>query len=93
MQRYGPGDYHGWHVDLAGPGCHERKLGISVQLSAPTDYEGGQLRVYDPPAHAAVPSELGCAIAFPAYVPHEVAPVTRGVRHALTAWAVGPPFT
>jgi PKHD-type hydroxylase len=93
VQRYGVGDYHGWHVDLAGAGCRERKLGISVQLSAPSAYAGGQLRIYDPPEHAVVPSELGCAIAFPSYVPHEVTPVTRGVRHALTAWAVGPPFT
>ena len=93
IQRYEVGDYHSWHVDLAGPGCSERKLGISVQLSAPTDYEGGELRIYDPPRHTALSRERGCALAFPSYVPHEVAPVQRGVRHALTAWALGPPFT
>jgi PKHD-type hydroxylase len=92
LQRYVVDDYHAWHVDLAGPGCRERKLGISVQLSEPSDYEGGDLRIYDPPDHQPAPRELGCAIAFPSYVPHEISPVRRGVRHALTAWALGPPF-
>lgn len=92
LQRYEVGDHHGWHVDLAGPGCRERKLGITVQLSDGDTYEGGELHIYDPPQHAAAPRERGCAIAFPAYVPHEVAPVTRGVRYALTAWVLGPPF-
>lgn len=92
LQRYAVGGHHAWHVDLAGPGGRERKLGISVQLSAPDDYEGGELRIYDPPDHLAVPRARGCAIAFPSFVPHEVTEVTRGVRHALTAWAVGPAF-
>jgi predicted 2-oxoglutarate/Fe(II)-dependent dioxygenase YbiX len=90
VQRYAVGDHHAWHVDLAGGS--ERKLGISVQLSAPDEYEGGELRIYDPPEHLAVSRARGCAIAFPSYVPHEVAKVTRGVRHALTGWAVGPAF-
>ena len=92
IQRYEPGDYHGWHVDLAGPNCERRKLGISVQLSASHDYGGGELCIYDPPEHLPVSRQQGCAIAFPSYVPHTVTPVTRGIRYALTAWAVGPPF-
>jgi PKHD-type hydroxylase len=92
LQRYAVDDHHAWHVDLAGPGCGERKLGISVQLSAPHEYEGGDLCIYDPPAHQVAPREQGCAIAFPSYVPHEISPVRGGVRHALTAWALGPPF-
>ncbi len=92
IQRYGPGDFHGWHADLGAADGRERKLGITVQLSAPGDYSGGDLRFFDPPDHRAGPRTRGCAMAFPSYLPHEVTPVTSGARHALTAWAVGPPF-
>lgn len=92
IQRYAVGDHHGWHVDLAAAGCEERKLGISVQLSPPDDYDGGELQIYDPHTPASAPRDQGCAIAFPSYVPHTVTPVTRGVRLALTAWAIGPRF-
>lgn len=92
VQRYEPGDFHGWHADLGALRAARRKLGISVQLSAPGDYEGGQLRFFDPPHHKVAPREQGCAIGFPSYLPHEVTPVVAGVRHVLTAWVVGPPF-
>jgi PKHD-type hydroxylase len=92
VQRYEVGDFHGWHADLATPSGRRRKLGITVQLSAADAYRGGDLRFFDPPAHRAGPRERGCAIAFPAYLPHEVTRVEAGVRYALTAWAMGPPF-
>jgi PKHD-type hydroxylase len=92
LQRYGAGDFHGWHADLGAPRATRRKLGLSVQLTASADYEGGDLRFFEPPAHTPAPREQGCAICFPSYMPHEVTPVTAGVRHVLTAWVVGPPF-
>ena len=76
IQRYEVGGFHAWHVDLAAPAGRERKLGVSVQLSAPDDYAGGELWIYDPPTHRAAPRERGCGIAFPSYVPHEVGAVT-----------------
>jgi PKHD-type hydroxylase len=92
VQRYEPGDFHGWHADLGAPRATRRKLGISVQLSLATDYEGGELCFWEPPAHKPAPREQGCAICFPSYMPHQITPVTAGIRHVLTAWVVGPPF-
>jgi PKHD-type hydroxylase len=92
VQRYEPGDYHGWHADLGSAEGRARKLGITVQLSDDDAYAGGDLRFFDPPAHACAPRSRGIAIAFPSYLPHEVTPVSSGVRYALTGWAVGPPF-
>lgn len=92
IQRYAAGDFHGWHADLGAPEAQGRKVGISVQLSGGDQYEGGELRFFDPPEHATAPRTRGCAIGFPSYLPHEVAPVTAGTRYALTAWAVGPSF-
>jgi len=92
VQRYEIGDFHGWHADLGAPKAQDRKLGISVQLSSEDEYEGGDLRFFDPPEHRTGPRQCGCAMAFPSYLPHEVTPVRRGRRYALTAWVVGPPF-
>ena len=92
VQRYEVGDFHGWHADLGSAKGQRRKLGLTVQLSASDAYEGGDLRFFDPPAHARGPRARGCAIAFPSYLPHEVSPVVSGVRYALTGWVHGPPF-
>ena len=35
IQRYDAGGFHGWHNDIANPRYRNRKLGITVQLSAP----------------------------------------------------------
>ena len=37
-------------------------------------------------------STKGSIIFFPSFMPHQVAPVTEGVRYSLVAWFVGPPF-
>jgi len=92
IQRYQVGDFHGWHADLGAVDGQNRKVGISVQLSASRNYEGGDLRFFDPPQHRAGPRERGCAIGFPSYLPHEVTPVTAGTRLALTGWVTGPRF-
>ena len=90
VQRYAPGDFHRWHVDLAtGP---RRKLGITVQLSEGGNYEGGALRLYNPPEHLEALRDQGAAVCFPSYLPHEVSAVRAGTRNALTGGAVGPPF-
>jgi PKHD-type hydroxylase len=44
--RYEVGEYYGPHFDI-GPGkLTERKLSLTVQLSAPEDYTGGELIIY-----------------------------------------------
>jgi PKHD-type hydroxylase len=46
LTRYEVGDYYGPHFDI-GPGrLTERKLSLTVQLSAPEDYTGGELVIY-----------------------------------------------
>jgi len=79
-----------------------RKLSVTVQLSDGDDYEGGDFEVEVPqrtPDRAAerikVVDELrprGSVLVFPAFLFHRVTPVTRGVRHSLVAWYLGPPF-
>ncbi len=87
---YGPGERFDWHMDL-GPGpTSARKLSMTVQLSPPDDYAGGDLEFVGN-RHAAE-RELGAATIFPAYVGHRVTPVERGTRRSLVAWVYGPSF-
>jgi PKHD-type hydroxylase len=79
------------HVDR-GLNSFIRKLSLSVQLSDPNSYEGGELVLYEEENPTTVPKEQGKLIAFPSYVMHEVKPVTKGERYSLVAWITGPNF-
>ncbi len=88
---YGPGDKFDWHIDL-GPGTISgRKLSVSILLSAEGEYEGGGLEFMNAGANRSAIAE-GAAVFFPSYMAHRVAPVSRGVRRSLVAWAYGPTF-
>ncbi len=90
LASYAVGDRYDAHIDL-GPGeASTRKLSMSIQLSDPAEYTGGDLsfRGVSPPGARA----RGAAVVFPSYLEHAVLPVTSGVRWSLVAWAVGPPF-
>jgi PKHD-type hydroxylase len=86
-----PADFYGVHIDkmLDGP---VRKLSLTIQLSAPEDYEGGELAIYFNKDAEIMPKELGKMIVFPSYSLHEVRPVTKGTRYSLVAWVTGKPF-
>ena len=87
--RYEVGEYYGPHFDI-GPGkLTERKLSLTVQLSSPDAYTGGELIIY--PEFVA-PKEQGTMTVFPSFMCHNVCPVKTGVRHSLVAWLAGPPF-
>ena len=87
--RYEVGEYYGPHFDI-GPGkLTERKLSLTVQLSAPDEYTGGELIIY--PEFVA-PKDQGTMTVFPSFMCHNVCPVTTGVRYSLVSWLAGPPF-
>ena len=87
--------YNSWHSDTAfnpDSNASQRKLSISIQLSDPNDYEGGDLEFAD--GHlVGIPREKlrgkGTVIIFPSFVTHRVTPVTKGVRHSLVSWCEG----
>lgn len=69
-----------------------RKLSFSVLLSDPSDYDGGDLIIYEAKAPMIVPKRKGMITFFPSNVLHEVTPVTRGVRRSIVSWIHGPVF-
>lgn len=89
LLRYDLGGHFDWHRDIASGVslAPARRVTASVQLSAPEDYDGGDLAVR---CRTGAPWEasrrLGDVAMFPAALMHRAAPVTRGVRRALVFW-------
>ena len=86
-----PGGKYKKHVDR-GLNSIIRKLSLSVQLSDPNSYKGGDLLIHEGDNPIFLPKEQGKLISFPSYVLHEVTPVTKGKRYSLVAWITGPQF-
>lgn len=85
-----------WHKDYGkdygAPDREPRKLSLSLQLSDPAQYQGGELEVRAGNQVDVAPKARGTIIAFPSYVLHRVTPTTSGARKSLVVWAVGPEF-
>lgn len=102
--RYDEVGHFDWHVDVlaSGPMDHpglgtglERKLSVTVNLSDPSDYAGGDLEFRNGVGQLLTQPEIrerGSVVIFPSTVGHRVTPLTSGVRHALVGWMVGPPL-
>lgn len=89
-----PDGHYGWHCDM-GPDSVPRKLSLTIQLSDPDSYIGGDLQLS--PGGSIVEAQVagrerGRAFLFPSWMPHRVTPVTEGTRYSLVAWVTGPPF-
>ena len=80
-------------VDMSGGSAGGRKVSFVLQLSKPSDYAGGDLRL----EHVTSPDagqlrRVGSLLVFPSFIPHSVAPLIRGERWSLVAWLSGPPL-
>ena len=84
------GHYH-THIDKMYNG-YIRKLSLTIQLTDPSKYEGGELELFQQDKPLVVRKEQGTAIFFPSYVLHGVKPVTKGERCSLVGWFTGDPF-
>ena len=107
--KYKLNQYYDWHCDSwdkpyveEGPTKGKiRKLSVTVSLSDPKDYKGGELefdfRNEDPDKKPNMRkcTEIlpkGSLVVFPSFVWHRVKPVTKGVRYSLVIWNLGYPF-
>jgi len=86
-----PSGKYGKHTDR-GFNIPVRKLSISIQLSNPDEYEGGELNIYEEDKPITMDKTQGTLIIFPSFVLHEVMPVTKGERNSLVTWVTGKQF-
>ena len=112
--KYEPGQFYDWHCDSwevpydkpNDPNSNGkiRKLSVTISLSDPSEYEGGNLEfdfrnnadwAENRKAKVKECTEIrprGSIIVFPSFCWHRVAPVTRGTRYSLVIWNLGYPF-
>jgi len=86
------GDHYTWHMDMGKNTVSPRKLSLVLQLSDPSEYDGGDLEIFTASNSVVLEKKKGIIHAFPSYVMHRVTPVTRGVRKTLVVWISGPKF-
>lgn len=90
FNRYGQGMEYGPHVDTPVMGSMSNAIrsdiAITIFLSDPRSYDGGELTVFMNGIGNQFKLEAGAAIAYPANTLHHVTPVTRGVRDAAILW-------
>ncbi|MBI3042075.1 MAG: Fe2+-dependent dioxygenase [Betaproteobacteria bacterium] len=88
--RYRPGMGYGDHLDdpiMGADGVMYRSdIAVTVFLSAPDEYDGGELVVRTPYGDQVVKSAAGDAVLYPAGNIHRVNPVTRGERLVAVTW-------
>ena len=88
--RYGPGDYFVAHQDGNTPLIHDdtrhRRVSLSLLLSAPDDWTGGQLVFHGPGPRQTAQVAAGDAVAFRSETTHEVTPLETGERLSVAAW-------
>jgi PKHD-type hydroxylase len=84
---------YGWHVDFGGKDTPSRKLSVVMQLSDPSDYEGGVLELKPNSENILqIRKQRGFIAVFPSWTLHQVTPVTQGTRQSLVLWVSGPAF-
>jgi PKHD-type hydroxylase len=92
FNRYGQGQHFGVHVDNAVRGDHltgtriRTDLSVTLFLSEPDEYDGGELIVEDYYGSHEVKLPAGHLVLYPATSLHTVTPITRGVRVASFFW-------
>ena len=81
-----------WHIDTDKGEASLRKISFTLQLSDPSEYEGGDLEFMTSRDTLQAPKKQYTSVIFPSYLLHRVTPVTRGVRKSLVLWVGGIPF-
>jgi PKHD-type hydroxylase len=90
ISRYGPGMRYGLHTDGAVMGRPSKEfradISVTVFLSDPASYEGGELVIHNPFGTQMIKLDAGAAVIYPSSTLHEVAEVRQGERLAAVFW-------
>lgn len=85
----GNGGHYDWHLDIGPGNISHRKISIVVQLSEPSEYDGGILQIKNGINQNDVPLGKGNVVIFPSFLLHRVTPLTSGNRKSLVLWVGG----
>jgi PKHD-type hydroxylase len=99
---YAVGQFLDWHTDDCFKFLGEsndyimRKISVSIFLTEPEDYEGGQFELMLPNTENKEAAQImsfnlpkGHGLAFPSFLPHRVMTITKNIRRSLVFWYYG----
>jgi PKHD-type hydroxylase len=92
FNRYVKSETYGYHVDasiMRLPNSQEvmrSDVSMTLFLSSPEDYEGGELLISTDFGEQKVKLKAGDAVVYPSSSLHQVTPVTKGTRLAAITW-------
>ncbi len=86
FSRYVPGMVYGSHVDNALMGGMRTDVSLTLFLSDPADYDGGELVIESTSGEQDIKLRPGSAVVYATTALHRVAPVQRGQRLAAVTW-------
>lgn len=88
ISKYSPGKYYGWHVDspIMGEPPLRTDLAMTIFLSDPATYEGGELMIQTATGSVAIKPAKGDAILYPCQFLHCVNEIRSGERLAAVTW-------
>lgn len=95
LTKYDVDDFYGWHIDESNwtpgkrPNGRIRKISFSILLN--DEFEGGEFQINTNKVKT-IDLKKKDIILFHADTPHQVTPVTSGVRHSLVGWTQGPAY-
>lgn len=96
--RYFPDQHYIPHRDdVISPNKTEmRKLSVAIQISDSSTYSGGDFIIQCSQNKNMQRVEefknRGSVIVFPSILMHGITPITKGVRHSIVCWVIGPNF-
>ena len=83
------GGHYDWHMDIGPGSISHRKVSVTIQLSDPSEYEGGDLELWYGGGVIQIPKNKGLTVIFPSFSIHRVTPITKGTRKSLVLWLGG----
>lgn len=89
ISKYETGMHYGWHTDspvMTNMATIRVDLSMTLFLSDPGAYEGGELVIHTPSGMMPFKPAKGDAIIYPTTRLHRVNPVTSGIRIAAVTW-------
>ena len=94
--KYQDGGFYGWHTDFNAGHCSVRKLVGIIQLTDPSEYEGGDVQFGFEDKETGEWFKMnklkGSLTIFPAFLSHRVTPVTKGKRYVIQELFIGDHF-
>lgn len=89
--KYAENDFYNMHIEL-NPMAPSRKITFIINLTDPSEYEGGNINFLNVDADADMLKEQGACLVFPSFMPFSIDPVTKGNKSILIGHVHGAIF-